>query len=337
MDRVADSYRRLNTVAASVAGPAPCVARRRRAPVELPTLLLVVLVYGGWLLATAAYGRWPLWAVIASVVLLLTLHSSLQHEIIHGHPTRWIRINRLMGMVPLSFWLPFDRYRQHHLAHHNDECLTDPLDDSESYYWIPEHWARLSSLNRGWLRLQQTLAGRIVLGSFWRIWMFLRSEARAMQDEPEARHVWIQHLLWCAPVILWLKLVCGMPLWLYIVAMILPANGVLLIRSFAEHRARPEPLQRTAIVEGSWLLGPLFLFNNLHALHHEAPGLPWYQYNGQYRTERNRLIVQNGALVYSTYFDVARRFLFRAHDALPHPTGRAPRRSATQAQEPLTI
>ena len=33
-----------------------------------------------------------------------------------------------------------------------------------------------------------------------------------------------------------------------------------------------------AIVEGSWILGPLFLFNNLHALHHEDPAMPWYQY-----------------------------------------------------------
>src|ERR1700683_4101030 len=179
MDSVADPCRRLNTVPTSVAAAAPCSARRRRrrAPVELPTLLLAVLVYGGWLLATAAYGRWPLWGVIACVVLLLTLHSSLQHEIIHGHPTRWSRINRLIGMVPLSFWLPYDRYRRHHLAHHDDERLTDPLEDSESYYWTPEHWARLTSLNRGWLRLQQTLAGRIVFGSFWRIWLFWSSES----------------------------------------------------------------------------------------------------------------------------------------------------------------
>jgi fatty acid desaturase len=337
MDRVAGQYGQVNAAPVGVPGAARlgAGAGQRRAPVEMATLLLVVLVYSGWALSTAAYGRWPLWAVIASVVLLLTLHSSLQHEIIHGHPTRWSRLNRLMGMVPLSFWLPFDRYRQHHLSHHNDERLTDPLDDLESYYWTPEDWASLAPLSRGWLRLQQTLAGRIVLGSFWRICMFLRSEARALQEEPGARRVWIEHLLWCIPVILWLKIVCGMPLWLYVVAMIIPSNGVLLIRSFAEHRARTEPLQRTAIVEGSWLLGPLFLFNNLHALHHEAPAIPWYQYNKHYRAERDRLIVQNGGLVYSTYFDVARRFLFRSHDVLPHPTGRAPRRRTTQVQEAL--
>jgi len=34
--------------------------------------------------------------------------------------------------------------------------------------------------------------------------------------------------------------------------------------------------------------------------------------------------VQNGGLVYFTYFDVARRYLFRRHDVLPHPLGRVP-------------
>jgi hypothetical protein len=36
------------------------------------------------------------------------------------------------------------------------------------------------------------------------------------------------------------------------------------------------------------------------------------------------LIAQNGGLVYSTYFEVARRYLFRRHDVLPHPRGRVP-------------
>ena len=103
-----------------------------------------------------------------------------------------------------------------------------------------------------------------------------------------------------------------------------PANGILLIRSFAEHRARPGVRERVALVERSWLLGPLFLFNNLHSLHHEAPTLPWYEYNARYRVHRDRLIAENGGLVYSTYFEVARRFLFRRHDVLPHPAGRVP-------------
>ena len=44
--------------------------------------------------------------------VLITLHSSLQHEIVHGHPTRWLGVNRLLAMLPLSLWLPFERYRR---------------------------------------------------------------------------------------------------------------------------------------------------------------------------------------------------------------------------------
>ncbi len=110
--------------------------------------------------------------------------------------------------------------------------------------------------------------------------------------------------------------------------MVIPGNAILLIRSFAEHRARANMHERTAIVEGSWLLGPLFLFNNLHSLHHEEPALPWYRYNARYKVARDRLLAENGGLVYSTYFDVARRFLFRMHDQPQHPLGRAPSRGA---------
>ena len=71
------------------------------------------------------------------------------------------------------------------------------------------------------------------------------------------------------------------------------------------------------------MLGPLFLFNNLHSLHHEMPSIPWYRYHAHYGTQRARLIAENGGLVYRTYFDVARRYLFRPHDALRHPSRRA--------------
>ena len=299
--------------------------RRARAVVEVPTLLLILATYGGWLAITYAYGRWTLWIVAPVTAVLLTLHSSLQHEILHGHPTRWRPVNRVFGMIPLSLWLPYERYRQDHLTHHVDDRLTDPFDDPESYYWEPGEWTRMSAIGRANVRVQQTLAGRVVIGSFGRIAHFLRGELRALMRGEEGRlWTWLEHLLWCVPVIAWLTFVCHMPLWIYVVAMVLPGNGILLIRSFAEHRARPAVRERTAIVERSWLLGPLYLFNNLHAMHHEEPAMPWYEYNARYRAIRAELIAANAGLVYSTYFAVARRFLFRPHDVIPHPMGRIP-------------
>jgi len=301
--------------------------------VEIPTLLLILADYAGWLAITYAYTTWPLAVVAPITAVLITLHSSLAHEIVHGHPTRSERVNRLFAILPLSLWLPYERYRHTHKAHHINSRLTDPLDDPESYYWRPDDLARLNPVSRLFHEAQQTLAGRVVLGSFWRIGMFLRDEVltlfhgeeRALiRNEQNVRHVWLEHLAWCVPVVLWLKVVCGMPLWIYFVAMVVPANGLQLIRAFAEHRWSPGVRERIALVEDSWILGPLFLFNNLHSLHHEAPTIPWYGYNAYYRRERARLIAENGGLVYRTYFDVARRFLFRRHDVLPHPTGRVP-------------
>jgi fatty acid desaturase len=319
----------LNDLAAMTTDPdvpgASAARDRRRVSVEVPTLLLVLVDYGAWLAITLAYGHWPLAIVAPVTAVLLTLHSSLQHEIVHGHPTRWIGINRLLAIVPLSLWMPYERYRRSHRVHHIDQRLTDPLDDPESYYWTPQDWARLKPITRVLVQIQQTLAGRVIIGSFWSIGRFLHGEFRAViRNEDRARVMWLEHLLWCVPVIVWVKVVCGMPLWIYFLAMVIPANGLVLIRAFAEHRARPGVRARIAIVEESWILGPLFLFNNLHSLHHEAPLIPWYQYPARYRLIRDRLIAENGGLVYRTYFEVARRFLFRPHDAPQHPSGRVP-------------
>jgi fatty acid desaturase len=293
--------------------------------IEWPTLLLILAVFSGWLAVTYYYTLLPTWIVVVAGVLLVTLHGSLQHEMVHGHPTRWQDVNRALGMVPLSLWLPFERYRQTHRIHHNDERLTDPLDDPESFYWTPEEWARVGPFSRLFLRVEQTLAGRVIIGCFWRIARFLRAEfLGVVRNERDLQAIWMEHLLWCVPVVLWLHVICGMPIWFYVVALVIPANGIQLIRSFAEHRARPSARERIAVVEGSWILGPLFLFNNLHSLHHESPGIPWYQYHRHYRQVRERLLRENGGLVYDTYFDVARRFLFRPHDGHMHPTGRVP-------------
>ena len=311
---------------------APATGGDEIAAIEWPTLALTLATYGSWLAITACYGHLPLVVVASLGTVLVTLHGSLQHEIIHGHPTRSALFNRLTVVVPLSLWLPFARYRRSHLAHHVDARLTDPFDDPESFYWTKEGWTGLGPMARAVHRLQQTLAGRIIIGSYLRIGMFLAKEIRAvLHDKAHARRDWLEHLLWCVPVIVWVKGICGMPLWIYFVTIVIPANGLQLIRSFAEHRARATMRERIAIVERSWILGPLFLFNNLHALHHEAPMIPWYRYNARYRLERERLIAENGALVYRTYLDVVARYLFRPHDTLLHPTGRIPVTGADQA------
>jgi fatty acid desaturase len=301
------------------------VSQAHRTAVEIPTLAIALVAYGGWLAITLMYGRWPLWVVAPIAAVLVTLHGSLQHEIVHGHPTRSGRINRLLAIVPLSLWLPYDSYRASHLAHHIDERLTDPLDDPESWYWTRQSWERLNPLTRGIVRISQTLAGRVTIGGFLAIGYYLHAEWRAVLANKEGvRALWLEHLLWCIPVLVWVKVVCGIPLWIYLLTMAIPGTSLTLIRSFAEHRARPSVRARIALVEDSWILGPIFLFNNLHSLHHETPWVPWYEYPARYRRVRERLIAENGGLVYHTYFDVAWRFLLRPHDSPLHPTDRIP-------------
>ena len=142
----------------------------------------------------------------------------------------------------------------------------------------------------------------------------------ALKGESDTRRILVRHLLQVAVVLVWVLGVCRMPFWIYFACFIYPGMSLALVRSFAEHRAAPDAEKRTAIVEGSWILGPLFLFNNLHVAHHLRGGIPWYQLPRFYRLNREALIEQNGGLVYAGYFDVARRYFLRAHDAPLHPS-----------------
>jgi fatty acid desaturase len=304
----------------------PGLPRLRRRAVEWPTFGLTLGCYGAWLAVTYFYQALPAWVALPIGAVLLTLHSSLQHEILHGHPTRSRRVNRALGMIPLSLWIPFERYRQTHLLHHIDERLTDPLDDPESYYWTDADWRALAPWQQALVKAQTTLLGRIVIGPFWSMARFWKAEAgRIARNVPGVRRLWAEHLALCVLVVAWVTLVCSMPLWVYLLGMVVPGTSILLIRSFAEHKARPDARERTAIVENSWILGPLFLFNNLHVLHHENPTVPWYRYPAVYAAERDRYVRENGGLVYDSYLDVARRFLLSAHDQTRHPTGRVAR------------
>ncbi len=76
----------------------------------------------------------PIWLLVPLAAWLIAWQGSLQHEVMHGHPTRNRRINDAIGWPPLSLWLPYPIYRVSHLRHHRDEYLTDPIEDPESTY-----------------------------------------------------------------------------------------------------------------------------------------------------------------------------------------------------------
>ena len=136
-----------------------------------------------------------------------------------------------------------------------------------------------------------------------------------------------------ALVLAWLVLVCKMSLALYVFGIAYPAVSLALLRSFAEHRAASDVFERTAIVENAPALGLLFLYNNLHAAHHERPTLPWYEIPAWYRENRDRLVRDNGGLVYDGYLEVVRRYLLRPYDEVLHPLDRVPPVAARLATE----
>ena len=67
------------------------------------------------------------------------------------------------------------------------------------------------------------------------------------------------------------------------------------------------------------MLGLLFLHNNLHVVHHNRPGLPWYEIPAAYRRDRDRFIADNDNLVYRGYREVAGRHLLTPHHQPVHP------------------
>ena len=293
----------------------PLSATPRRG-VEWPTWCLIALIHGGWLGLTLLFNRLPLWIAGPAAAWLSAWHSSLQHELTHGHPTGNRRVDGWLGFPPLNLWLPFERYRDLHLAHHREESdLTDPVRDVESYYVTESAWRDSGPLARFATRIRNTLAGRVLLNPLWMIPEFLFLEGRAvLRGEPGARRVWALHALGTAAVLYWALAVCKVPLWAYLLFFVYAGTALSSIRSFAEHRAAAQPEHRTAVVERAPVFGLLFLFNNLHVVHHRAPGLAWYRIPAFYRENRAALLASNGNLVYRGYAEVARRYLFREHD-----------------------
>jgi fatty acid desaturase len=300
---------------------------------EFPTLLLITIVYIAWLGLTLLHDRIPLWLWLPAAAWTAAWWGSMQHEILHGHPTRSRAVNTALGMPPFWLWLPFERYRDSHLVHHRDERLTDPLDDPESRYWTPSGYRDLGRFGQVLVRMQTTLAGRLSIGPLWSIARFWAEEVRHVAAGDRAiAAVWLRHAVGVALVLGWAVGVCGLPLWQYLLGFVYLGTSLSLVRSFAEHKARDHVEQRTAIVERSPILGLLFLHNNLHVVHHRWPTLPWYRIPQVYAENRAAVLASNGGLVYDGYKDLFRRFFLKPHDAPVHPTGRAPARAPEQAE-----
>ncbi|WP_085122502.1 fatty acid desaturase [Tistlia consotensis] len=289
--------------------------------VEWPTVAVAAAIYLGFGLATWFHDRLPPWLLLPIGAYLVAWHSSLQHEVVHGHPTRLPWLNRLLVLPNLWLWLPYERYRDGHLQHHRDEVLTDPQLDPESYYLPPERWRALPAPLRGLYGLRNCLLGRMVLGPVFAICRFYRGELGQWLGGRFDLPVWLLQVAGVGLVLTWAVAVCGMSLGAYLGFFALPGIALSLVRSFLEHRAVPNVRERTAIVEAAWPWALLFLNNNLHAVHHERPGLPWYRIPAAYRAERARYLTDNGSYLFRGYGEVIARFGLHQKERPLHPGG----------------
>jgi fatty acid desaturase len=291
----------------------------KRPSVEWPTLLVTIVLHAAWLFLTAAATRLPAWVVLPFSAFVVAWHGSLQHETIHGHPTRSRAINALVGSLPVGLWMPYEIYRSQHVAHHKTNKLTDPLEDPESFYVTPEQWRRASFVKRALLWTNTTLVGRLTLGPLRTVIHFWASEAtRVLRGDFTHARAWGLHLLGLALVLGWLEW-CGLSLVRYVALFVYPGLALTLLRSFAEHRPAATNAERIGVVETNPLLGLLFLNNNLHVVHHDEPALPWYAIPARYRETRANALTTNGGFVFPGYAELFVKFGFRSKDAPMHP------------------
>ena len=120
------------------------------------TLLLIALVHGLCLLLLFAPIGLPVWLAAIALIPLMTLQSSLQHEVIHGHPFRNQSINDLLVQVPYSLIVPYYRFRDTHLSHHLDANLCDPFDDPESWYQSRKIWDQRNRFSKAIFNFNNT-------------------------------------------------------------------------------------------------------------------------------------------------------------------------------------
>jgi fatty acid desaturase len=295
------------------------ITSKSAARMEWPTLALLALDYA--VLAALVWFHFALawWIILPIGAYFGCLNGSLQHEVLHGHPTRSRRLNEALVFISPQLWLPYGRYRDLHLAHHNDLNLTCPVRDPESYYLLPDHWQAMSGLRKALHNFNNTLMGRMLVGPAISIIQFWGHEFSALlKGRTEGRKCWLAFgvsTLLVISFVVW----CTMPVWQYILLIAYPSISLSLVRSFCEHQAAEDVGHRTILVEASAFWALLFLNNNLHIAHHERPKIAWYKLPAYYAEEKARLVERNGNFLKLGYGEIFRSYFWRSKEPVVHP------------------
>ena len=278
---------------------------------------LYVATMAAWFALVVHGTAVPLPALIVLGGVVICLQGSLQHEFLHGHPTRWQRLNNLLAYPPLALWIPYRIYHDSHHEHHRSPRLTDPELDPESFHVSADTWQNAGVVNRAVLRINGTLAGRMLLGPWLVVGRFWMNEIIALsRGVSPYLFTWLGHL---ASVTVLLSFIhwCGLPVWVYVIAFVWPGIALTLQRSFAEHRPGDSQDDSTAMVDAHPFWSLLYLNNNLHRVHHSNPSMPWYALPKELRRDTKRYL-PNGSYRFKGYSSIWRQWGLNAR-SLIHP------------------
>ncbi|RQS56684.1 fatty acid desaturase [Burkholderia sp. Bp8963] len=289
---------------------------------DWPTWLLICTIYGSWFGIAMQASRIGLPTAIPLLAIVSAWFMSLQHELIHGHPTRSPIINAALGFAPLAVWFPYAVYRRSHLKHHATTALTDPIADPESFFVSSCDWLQAPGIVRTLWRARATFAGRVMIGPALTLASTARDASRRIasgdwRDVPAC----VAHGVALAALCVWLDRKCGIPAWLFVMGVGYPALSITSVRSFQEHRNHADPKRRSVINHPSWAWRLLFLNNNLHAVHHDLPSVPWFALPTVYRRHASAYDQRNEGYVVSGYLEWWRRFAFTPASFIAPPEG----------------
>jgi fatty acid desaturase len=299
---------------------------------EGPTLLVAAAIYASWLTLLASHDCVPWWITAPLAGYVVQWHSSLQHEAIHGMRgiPKWLR--RALVWAPIGVWYPFELYRRSHSLHHRNRYVTHPGEDPESCYNQQEDWKGHGALWRQILTINQTFSGRLLIGPFLQApRLFIEEVGKMIAGDTANAGIWFRHCIGLASMWLLVARVFEMSILSYLGEFVYSGLVFGMMRSFTEHRWRERPSERTAVVESNWVFGLLFLWNNLHAVHHLFPTLSWWKLPRVWRRHRERIQAHNGGFVFRGYGEIARRWLATPNFIPVHPAGLASENSVSNS------
>ena len=278
----------------------------------IPTTLLTGVVtcatYASWVLLILYGNSWPLLLLFAAGGYIVCLHGSLQHLAVHGQLSDRKWLNTVLAYPPLAIYFPYPIYLEEHTNHHNCDVLTDADTDPESLYVDPEHWSNLGSISKWIYRINFTVGGRMLIGPAVSLYLLCKNEIHKFIEKDYRRAgTWSLHFALSATILAFAYQVGGIPPWKYLLCFAFPGVSLTLLRSYTEHRWSDTETERSIVVEGSPVSQLLYLNNNFHWVHHENPGLPWYQLPAVFEERKESILQSNGNFYYSGYFDILRR------------------------------